>query len=385
MIRLTIPCLDATDFAAVEEVLASTYLVQGTRVAAFEVEMARRVGVAHAVAVSNGTAALHLALLALAVCPGDLVVVTAYSWPATANAVELCGARPVFVDIEPDTYNLDPVKLADTLRGLMGNRATAPRVRAIMPVHAFGQSADMSAILECADRHGLPVIEDAACAIGARWMDRPAGAMGRLGCFSFHPRKAVTTGEGGMITTSDAGLARALRALRNHGLDPDAGAPDFIMPGFNYRLTEFQGALGLTQLAKLDDLINQRRSRAAVYDALLAGEAVKAPVVRAAAEAVYQSYVVQLPASAAPRRADIIASLKANGIETTIGTWHIPMTNFYRNRYGFGPGEFPATDQVFHSSLTLPLHHRLTLSEQRFVVEQLILAVNKEQPKRLAG
>src|SRR6516165_2632494 len=258
----------------------------------------------------------------------------------------------------------------------MAVSATAQRVKAILPVHTFGQMANMPAILELANRYAVPVVEDAACALAATWHGRQAGTWGLMGCFSFHPRKAITTGEGGMITTENPELALRLRALRNHGLDPDASAPDFIMPGFNYRLTEFQGALGLTQLAKLDDLINQRRSRAAVYDALLAGEAVKAPVVRAAAEAVYQSYIVQLPASAAPRRADIIASLKANGIETTIGTWHIPMTNFYRNRYGFGPGEFPATDQVFHSSLTLPLHHRLTVSEQRFVVEQLMLAVN---------
>ncbi len=212
MIRLTIPCLEASDYGAVEEVLRSGFLVQGPRVAAFEAEVARRVEVSHAIAVSNGTAALHLALLALDVRPGDLVVVTAYSWPATANAIELCGAQPVFVDIEPDTFNIDPNQLAEILRDLMSTPGTAPRVRAIMPVHAFGQCADMSAILECAARYDLPVIEDAACALGAKWADRPAGGSGRLGCFSFHPRKAVTTGEGGMITTNDAKLTRTLRA-----------------------------------------------------------------------------------------------------------------------------------------------------------------------------
>jgi len=385
LIRLTIPCLDNDDYAAVEAVLRSGFLVQGPRVAAFEAEVARRVDVAHAVAVSNGTAALHLALLALDVRPGDLVVVTAYSWPATANAIELCGAQPVFVDIERDTFNLDPNKLAETLSRLMSNPATARRVRAIMPVHAFGQCADMTAILACANRYAIPVIEDAACAIGARWANRPAGSLGKLGCFSFHPRKAVTTGEGGMITTNDANLARSLRALRNHGLDPDAASPDFIMPGFNYRLTEFQGALGITQLAKLDDLIKERRERAARYDVLLAESDVVIPAVRDDATAVYQSYVVRLPNWSAPRRAEIIAGLKASGIETTIGTWHIPLTNFYRNRYGHRPGEFPVTDQVFHSSLTLPLHHQLTADEQRYVVEQLLLAVSNNHAKRLAG
>lgn len=371
MIRLTIPSIEEDDLAAVREVLASGYLVQGPRVAAFERAVAERVGVRHAIAVSNCTAALHLALLALGVRPGDLVVVTAYSYTATANVIELCGAQPVFVDIRPDTFNMDPDRLADALRRLASARDLIGRVKAILPVHTFGQMADMPGIMAIARQYDLPVIEDAACALGATWHGRPAGAWGALGCFSFHPRKAITTGEGGLITTDRDELAWRLRALRNHGQDPDAAGADFVMPGFNYRLTEFQAALGLTQMAKLERIIAARRARAARYDALLADSPIQTPRIPPAAEAVYQSYVVLLPRRAAPTRADLIGRLRAEGIETTIGTWHMPLTTYFRSRYGYRPGDFPIADDVFARSLTLPLHERLTDEEQERVVDRL--------------
>jgi len=385
VIRLGRPYLSEEDYAAVKAVLDSGYLVQGPKVAAFEQEVARRVGVAHAVAVSSGTAALHLALLALDVRPGDLVVTTTYSWPATANVIELCGAQPVFVDIEPDTGNMDPNRLEETLRDLQSDRANVRRVRAIMPVHTFGQSADMTRILACASRYDIPVVEDAACALGAHWDNRAAGAWGRLGCFSFHPRKTLTTGEGGVITTADAELARKLRALRNHGLDPETPVSDFIMPGFNYRLTEFQGALGLTQLSKIDDLIAKRQSLAACYTALLAGTPLAAPVVRARASSVYQSYVLRLPAEAVPHRSEIILRLKNGGVETTLGTWHMPLITYYRQRYGYRPGDFPVTDQVFKASLTVPLHHYLEEHDVRLVIERLLMEVDRFRTRSLAG
>lgn len=371
MIRLTIPSIEEDDLAAVREVLASGYLVQGPRVAAFERGVADYVGVKHAIAVSNCTAALHLALLALGVRPGDLVVVTAYSYTATANVIELCGAQPVFVDIRPDTFNMDPDRLADALRRLAGARDLISRVKAILPVHTFGQMADMSAIMAIARQYDLPVIEDAACALGATWQGRPAGAWGALGCFSFHPRKAITTGEGGLITTDRDDLAWRLRALRNHGQDPDAAGADFVMPGFNYRLTEFQAALGLTQMAKLERIIAARRAWAARYNALLADSPIRPPYVAPEAAAVYQSYVVLLPERMAPRRGDLIARLSAEGIETTIGTWHMPLTTYFRSRYGYRQGDFPVADDVFARSLTLPLHERLTDEEQQRVVDRL--------------
>lgn len=374
MIRLTIPTIEEDDLQAVREVLASGYLVQGPRVAAFEQAVADYVGVQHAVAVSNCTAALHLSLLALDTRPGDLVVVTAYSFIATANVIELCGAQPVFVDIQPDTFNMDPNCLKDVLKRLMSVRGTARRVKAILPVHTFGQMADMPAILELANRYELPVIEDAACALGATLHGRQAGTWGVMGCFSFHPRKVITTGEGGMIVTNDAALARRLRALRNHGQDPDAPSPDFILPGFNYRMTEFQAALGLTQMAKLDRIIAVRRRLAKHYDDLLKDTPLQIPVVAPGSQPVYQSYVVLLPEQAAVRRAEIIARLKEQGIETTIGTWHMPMTTYFRSRYGHRLGDFPVADAVFARSLTLPLFESMSENQQAEVVYQVLSA-----------
>jgi dTDP-4-amino-4,6-dideoxygalactose transaminase len=371
VIRLTVPSIGQEDLAAVREVLESGYLVQGKNVAAFERAVAQHVGVPEAVAVSNCTAALHLALLALNVGPGDIVLVAAYSWIATANVIELCGARPEFIDITPDTFNLDPARLEAALGRLMGNAATARRVKAILPVHTFGQMADLPSILALANRWQIPVVEDAACALGASWHERQAGTWGLIGCFSFHPRKAVTTGEGGMLTTSDKALAARLRAIRNHGIDPDAAAVDFILPGLNCRLTDFQGALGVTQMAKLGRIIAARRARAEIYHRLLAGTGVQPPFVPPRSQHVFQSYVVLLPARQAARRPALITALKQSGIETTIGTWHMPLTTYFRSKYHFAPGDFPVADQVFARALTLPLHEGLTEAEQRTVVTRL--------------
>ncbi len=379
MIRLAAPSIEDDDLEAVREALASGFLVQGPRVAAFEQAVANYVGTQHAIAVSNCTAALHLALLALDVRPGDLVVTTAYSWVATANVIELCGAQPVFVDIQPDTFNIDPACLEIVLKRMMATADTARRVKAILPVHAFGQMADMPAIMELADHYHLPVIEDAACALGALLHGRQAGTWGVMGCFSFHPRKAITTGEGGIITTNDAALARRLRALRNHGQDPDAPSPDFIMPGFNYRMTEFQAALGLTQMAKLDRIIAARRRLAAVYDELLGGTPLWPPVVGIGSQPVYQSYVVLLPEMAAPHRPSLIQQLKKQGIETAIGTWHIPMTTYFRSRYGYQEGEFPVADRVFSRASSLPLYEQLSSQDQSKVVQCLFRTLETRQ------
>lgn len=378
MIRLTIPSLEEDDLQAVCEVLLSGYLVQGQRVADFERQVAQYVGVDHAVAVSNCTAALHLALLAHDVGQGDLVCVTAYSWPATANVIELCGAQPVFVDIQPDTFNMDPACLEVTLRRLMDTPGTPHRVKAILPVHAFGQMADMPAILELAMRHGLPVIEDAACALGAALHGKQAGAWGAMGCFSFHPRKAITTGEGGIITTNDAVSAWRLRVLRNHGQDPNAATPDFVLPGFNYRMTEFQAALGCTQMTKLERIIAVRRRLAARYDAMLENTSFQRLQVPQDCQAVYQSYVILLPDAIAERRSELIRQLKDQGVETTIGTWHMPLTTFFRTRYGYRVGDFPVTDGIFARALTLPLHEYLREDEQDRVVNLLLEALSEK-------
>ena len=355
MIRLTIPTIEDDDFAAVREALASGYLVQGPRVAAFEEKLAASTTAKHCVVVSNCTSALQLALMALGIGAGDTVVVPTYSWPATANVVELVGAELVFVDIEPSTFNMSSKALEQKLDSLKDRR-----VRAIIPVHAFGQTADMTAIGALASARNIPIIEDAACALGATWNGKQAGTMSAMGCFSFHPRKAITTGEGGAITTDDAQHAAKLRALRNHGLDPAAPGPEFLLAGFNMRMTEMQAALGITQLAKLGRIVKARQRLAERYGELFAMTRVAAPRSATGAVPVYQSYVVTLPEDAAPRRAEIIAKLRERGVETTIGTWHIPLTKFYREKYGYKAGDFPGSESAFSRALTLPLFESMT-------------------------
>jgi dTDP-4-amino-4,6-dideoxygalactose transaminase len=373
MIRLNVPVIEEEDLDAVRDVLKTGFLVQGARVLDLEKAFAARIGVPHAICVTNCTAALHLAMLALDVRAGDTVLVPTFSWPATANAVELCGAQPVFVEIEPRTFNMDPAALEKTLARIGKSADAMRRVKAVLPVHAFGRVANLTGIAEIAARHGVPVVEDAACALGARHAGKEAGAIGKIGCFSFHPRKAITTGEGGLVTTHDAAIAKHVRALRNHGLDPDAPAPDFIMPGFNTRMTEFQAALGATQLKKLDRLLTKRRALAKRYDTLLDGTNVTAPLACTGDDAhAYQSYVTLLPKELAPRRAEIIKTLRERGIETTIGTYHMPMTTYFRSKYGFREGDFPVTDDVFARAFTLPLHDQMTDADQEKVVHELL-------------
>ena len=376
MIRLAIPSIEEDDLAAVREAIASGFLVQGARVAAFENEMAGFIGVPHAIAVSNCTCALHLALLALDVQPGDICVVTAYSWISTANVIELCGARAEFVDVEPDTFNMDPVQLARVLEKLMAAPDTAGRVKAVLPVHTFGQMANMEAINTICTAHSIPVVEDAACALGASQQGRQAGTWSAMGCFSFHPRKAITTGEGGLITTGDDTLARRLRALRNHGLDPAAPAPDFVMPGHNYRITEFQAALGSTQLAKFPRILAARRAGAENYDRLLDGTRLQPPGRKDGNDHVFQSYVTLLPREAAPRRPDIIRRAREAGVELQVGTIHMPLTTYYRHRYGHKAGDFPVTDDVAARALTLPLYEGITHEQQAEVVRTALALIS---------
>jgi dTDP-4-amino-4,6-dideoxygalactose transaminase len=371
MIRLTIPSIEEEDLQAVREVLVSGFLVQGKHVAALEQTIADYVGTKYAVAVSNCTAALHLSLLVLDTRPGDLVIVTAYSFIATANVIELCGAQPVFVDIEPDTFNLDPNRLEETLTRLTKNVATARRLKAIIPVHTFGQLADMPAIMQLADRYKLPVIEDAACALGGTIHRRHAGTWGLMGCFSFHPRKVITTGEGGIVTTNSAETMKLLKTLRNHGQDPDATLANFVRPGFNYRMTEFQAALGLSQAKRLDTLLEARRKLATTYNTLFEGTDFQTPKIRPGSTVTYQSYVVLLPEETAKRRSQIIDSLRLHGIETTIGTWSIPNTLYYRNTYGYKQADFPVANWVFDRSIALPIYDRLPENDQEKIVSML--------------
>jgi dTDP-4-amino-4,6-dideoxygalactose transaminase len=370
VIRLAQPAIGDDEIAAVSAVLQSGWLVQGVAVHAFESEVARLAGTEHAVAVTNGTAALHLSLMALGIGRNDRVAVATYSWPATANVIALVGATPVFIDIEPQTMGMDPGRLAEALK-------RDPGIRAILPVHVFGGFCDLPNILEHADRHDVPVIEDAACALGARLRCRPAGGWGRMGCFSFHPRKIVTTGEGGAVVTNDAALADALRALRNHGLDPTSAEPDFIRPGLNCRMTEFQAALGSSQLARHGNLVAAHRRIADWYAEALWALPLTLPEALEAESHVYQAYVIRLSPALAPKRREIIERLRAAGVEATIGTHHLPLTSYFRSLGGFDSGDFPVTDVVAASALALPMHHGQTRDDVDTVTRSLAAAFER--------
>lgn len=368
-IRLAVPDVSDADIAAVSRVLRSGFLVQGAEVAAFEGAFAAYTGAEHAVAVSNCTAALHMALLALGIGPGDRVLVTTYSWPATANAILLVGATPVFVDIEDETFAMDPDHFVRAYEGLsVSDRAT---VKAVVVVHPFGLLAKIERIVEIAARYNLRVVEDAACALGAQAQGKHAGTFGDIGCFSFHPRKALTTGEGGMLTTRSADLSRTLRMLRNHGLDPDATSPTFVLAGFNYRMTEFQAAMGRSQLERFGMMLATRREKVAAYLALFgtldARKLVQLPDL--SERHTHQSFVVVLPKSAV--RAQVLAHLKAQGIEATIGTYAMPDIGTFKNR-GFSLAAYPVTSAMAERALTLPLHKDLSPADQARIVRALL-------------
>ena len=350
-IRLARPDVGDAELAAVAEVVASGQLTMGPKVEQFEHAVAAAVGTAHAAAVSSGTAALHLALLALEIGPGDEVIVPAYTFPATANAVELCGAHAVLVDVDPDTFLLDPSAVA---------AAVTPKTRAVMAVHLFGRPVEWEA-LQTAVTQEVVLVEDAAGALGARYRGTPCGALGVAACLSFHPRKIVTTGEGGAVTTDEAGLDAAVRRLRHHGW---ATLGEMPAPGLNYRLPDLLCAIGIPQLARLEELLVARERVAGWYTERLE-HLVGTPAVAEGDRHGWQAYVVQLD-----RRDEALAALRDAGIEAQIGTWALHRLGPYRAQGGF-PSEFPGADRAFERALALPFATTTTEEEVERVVSVL--------------
>jgi perosamine synthetase len=340
-IRLARPDVGPDELAAVAEVLAGGHLTMGPKVSAFEQALARAVGTANAVAVSSGTAALHLAMLALGLGPGDEVIVPAYTFPATANAVELCGARAVLVDVDPETFLVRPERVA---------AAVTPRTRAVLAVHLFGRPIAWEE-LQTAVPQDVALVEDAAGALGASYRGTPCGALGLMGCLSFHPRKIVTTGEGGAVTTDEAELAAAVRRLRHHGIVA-GDVVDIRSPGFNYRLPDVLCALGIPQLARLETLLEARERVAAWYTERLE-QLVGTPGVEEGDRHGWQAYVVTLE-----RRDEALVGLRAEGIEAQIGTYAVNRLSAYRGR-----GDFPGADAAFARALALPFASTLTEEE----------------------
>lgn len=324
------PFLTGDEGAAVAEVIASGWVSQGPKVQAFETALAERVGAAEVIATTSCTTALHLALHAVGVGHGDEVIVPSLSFIATANAVLHCGARPVFADVDPRSYNLDPGA---------AERAITARTKAIMPVHQVGLPADMDAFLELARRHGLALVEDAACAIGARYRGRPVGSIGPVSCFSLHPRKVITTGEGGFIAVRDRALGERMRRLRQHGMsvsDLARHRTDRVVietypePGFNYRMTDMQAALGLCQLEVLDEVLERRRLLAERYTAALARiSGLEPPYDPPWAQRTWQSYCVRVAPESTVGRTELMERLLADGIVTRRGVMAIHLEEAY--------------------------------------------------------
>lgn len=353
MIPIARPLIGEEEKRLVQEVLESGQLAQGSRVAEFERRFAELCGVAHAVACSNGTAALHLALLAHDIGPGDEVITTPFSFIATANSILFTGARPVFADIDPATYNIDVEHVAQLITA---------RTKAIMPVHLYGQPASMAPLVELARHHGLALIEDAAQAHAARYQGRPVGSFG-TGCFSFYPTKNITSGEGGMVTTNDPALADRLRMLRQHGMNRQYYHE---ILGFNFRLTDLQAAVGLGQLNLLNRWTEARRRNGAYYTASLPKEVT--PAVLDGCEHVYHQYTLRVPGD----RDRFVELLAERGVQARV-YYPLPIHQqpLYQN-LGFRD-HLPHAERASHQVLSIPVHPSLTGAE----VEQVVVAVNE--------
>lgn len=372
------------EFAAIQEPLRDGWVVQGRQVRAFETAFAERVTSPIALACSSGTAALHIAVAALGLQPGDEVVVPGFTWVATANVVELLGGKPVFCDIDLSTFNVD----VSALRAVI-----SPATVGLIPVHLFGWCAEMDEIAAVAEQTKLWVVEDAACALGSTYRGNHAGTFGDVGCFSFHPRKSITTGEGGMLTLRDADLARKCDGLRNHGAVPTASAdlgntghstllPGYSLAGFNYRLTDIQGALGAVQMKRLDFLLQERQRCADFYQEALADiEWLRLPMVPNHIGHSWQSYVVlfaphepnlKLVERMHTDRNQLMQSLERAGIATRQGTHAPPHLDYYKAKYSIQPGDFPNSFLADRLSLALPLFPGMTEAELGYVVANIL-------------
>lgn len=362
-IRLARPWLDSDELHEIAAVLDTGYLTQGPKAVEFEHAVASYLGVEHAVATTSATTALHLSMVALGVGPGDEVIVPSFTFPATVNVVIQQGAVPVLADIDLDSFNLSTRSLVERI---------TPRTKAVMAVHLFGLPAPMPEILAITRERGIPVVEDAACALGAWIDDRPCGTFGDMACFSFHPRKIVTTGEGGMLTTDNGEFGPRVRRLRQHGGERVNNRFTFVEPGFNYRMSDINAALGVAQMRKLDWIVSERRRLAGVLGAAIRAhglDGVQVPGEPPGYRHTFQSYVVLLEQGI--DRDGIIRRMAEQNIETTVGTYALHVEDYFRRRFGGADTDHPNALRAWRQALSLPLYPGLTDADMQRVADAL--------------
>jgi len=372
IIQISQPMMGQEEWEALKEPIFSGWLTQGPKVAELQKLFGERHQVKHTLAVSNCTTALHLALLAVGVKPGDEVIVPAFTWVSTANAVVYCNATPIFVDVDPVTFNIDISKIKEKITS---------KTTAIIPVHLFGLCADINAIKE--QFPTLKIVEDAACAAGSSLQGKPAGSLGDIGCFSLHPRKSVTTGEGGMITSDNDEMMAHIDMMRNHGASISEEQrhkgpkpyilPDFDIVGFNYRMTDLQGAVGVVQIKKLDTFIDERQKWADFYTKELANIPwLRSPQVPYGYKHGWQSYVLFIDETKSPmKRNDIMEYLQQQGISTRPGTHAVHMLGYYAKTYNIKPHDYMGAFQCNEYSMSIPLHNKMNEEDFKYVVEKI--------------
>lgn len=397
-ISVTIPYFDKRESENIQRVLDSGWVAQGPVVAEFEKAVAAHEKVGQGIATTSCTTALHLAMIAEGMEEGMDVIAPAFTFVATTNAIIQTGAVPVLTDICRETYNIDTGKIREKIGndykekdGKLVHSVTGNTLWGIVPVHEFGLCCDIYEVNRIAEEFGLHVIEDAACALGARIEDVHQGGFGNTSCISFHPRKSITTGEGGMVLTDDAGLADRMRGLRTHGSTMSADArhkgkgfllPEYPVAGYNYRMTDIQGAVGMAQMEKLDNIIETKRRKARLYDQLIADflPELIPPHVPDGYFHTYQSYVCMMNmkklhidsiAEGGRYRNKLLQRLEDIGIATRQGTHAIHLLGYYRDRFGYAPEDYPNAYACDHLSVTLPLYVQMDDKDQKYVVQKM--------------
>lgn len=371
-IPIAIPTIGEEEWLATKDVFMSGWLTQGPKVKEFEQKFGAYHSAKHSLATTSCTTALHLGLKAMGVEEGDEVIVPAFTWVSTANSILYCGAKPVFADVSTETNNIDPANL---------KKLRTAKTKAIIPVHLFGLCADIDAIKE--ELPGVKILEDCACAAGATYKGRWAGTLGDMGAFSLHPRKSITTGEGGVLTTNNSQLNEMADCLRNHGASVSEeqrhlGPKPYLLPefhemGFNYRMTDFQGAIGTVQLGKLDRFINERNEWATYYsNALESIPWLRTPSVPQGWRHAWQAYVCYVDPNKAPRpRNEIMEILQSKGISTRPGTHAVHNLSFYKKKYGLKADDFRNAFLCDQQTLAIPLFNKMTKEDFDYVIQAL--------------